>query len=73
MDPSTGQMIQERIKVKLPAVNYYIKLLGSHVISPIELFYLRFYNYPASFFPLEVLHQSKVVPQIVLIENTFLS
>jgi hypothetical protein len=39
-------------------------------MSPIELFHLRFFTYPASFYQLEVLLQTKVVNSIILIDKS---
>lgn len=68
MDPTTGKLSEEKKKVKLPAVNYYSKMFVN-LLSPIEMFQKRYFNYHGSYFPIEVLQQSKVIPQIVLIER----
>jgi hypothetical protein len=68
MDPNTGKLSEEKKRVKLPAVNYYTKLFMNH-LSPIELFQKRFFNYHGSYFPIEVLQQTRVNPYIVLIER----
>ncbi len=68
MDPNTGKLSEEKKRVKLPAVNYYTKLFVNQ-LSPIELFQQRFFNYHGSYFPIEVLQQTRVSPYIVLIER----
>eukprot|EP00347_Sterkiella_histriomuscorum_P020695 403336831 len=57
---------------KLPSSEgqtFYQQLLGINDLTPIELFYLRFYFHPATQFPLEILLQQKVMNYIFLVEN----